>query len=193
MRLASDNVHRLLVAGRAETKIALPVDAFVAICALPAVPTWSNLRLQRAKCMVALGFLAYLWRREIIELDVCDVDVAADGLAYDLIIRQAKNEQYVSGRETPVGRVGLPMCAGHAIDAWLHVVGLRHDRARCVKSTRPWERCVVCGPLFVRLGGRPPKPSREPCGKGVVTAELRSLLAQIPSFEDDHDSAGVCY
>ena len=40
--------------------------------------------------MVALGFLAYLRRREIIELDVCDVDVAADGLAYDLIIRQAK-------------------------------------------------------------------------------------------------------
>eukprot|EP01050_Picozoa_sp_SAG11_P008757 SAG11_NODE_787_length_7169_cov_4.571146_1_plen_150_part_00 len=82
---------------------------------------------------------------------------------------------------TPVGRVGLPTAVLAAVEGWLAVVGRRRDVHRCTKGDRPWQRCMVCGPLFPRLGGFPAGVSRTPCAKGMVTAELRAMLALVPS------------
>eukprot|EP01050_Picozoa_sp_SAG11_P036090 SAG11_NODE_13559_length_649_cov_2.212727_1_plen_125_part_01 len=118
---------------------------------------------------------------KVVKLDVCDVGDAEDGVAFDVIVRQAKNDQYVEGRMTPVGRVGLPPAVLAAVEGWLAVVGRRRDVHRCTKGDRPWQRCMVCGPLFPRLGGFPAGVSRTPCAKGIVTAELRAMLALVPS------------
>ena len=146
---------------------------------------------EKALLILVLGFLAYLRRREIVELDVCDIDVAADGVAFDITVRQSKNDQYAEGRVTHVGRHGLPDCIASAIEGWLQVVGGRRDRVRCTKRLRPWERCLACGPLFMRLGGVHgaggvrPAASCQPCAKGSVSDELRSLLKAVPSFTGD--------
>ena len=191
VRQCIEGARRFLVVRPTESKLALTVETLVDLCTLTGNGRWTALRLLRAKCMMALGFLAYLRRREIVELDVCDIDVAADGVAFDITVRQSKNDQYAEGRVTHVGRHGLPDCIASAIEGWLQVVGGRRDRVRCTKRLRPWERCLACGPLFMRLGGVHgaggvrPAASCQPCAKGSVSDELRSLLKAVPSFTGD--------
>ena len=62
---------------------------------------WSPLRLKRAVAMVVIGFMAYLRKSEVGELDVCDVTREAD--CTKVRVCKAKNDPVGRGRVTIVG------------------------------------------------------------------------------------------
>ena len=63
---------------------------------------------------------------------------------------------------------------------FLRLLGERGSCA-CTKATARWNRCAVCGPLFPRIVGQQSQLSTQPLSsKGAVTAEMRTMLSQLP-------------
>ena len=134
---------------------------------------WSPLRLKRAVAMVVIGFMAYLRKSEVGELDVCDVTREAD--CTKVRVCKAKNDPVGRGRVTIVGAAcGDSREMEQTLWTWMDAAELTRS-ARCSKSADPRRRCMACGPLFPRLGGAVVKASSTPMGKSALTEELRGL------------------
>jgi len=149
---------------------------------------WSDVRLQRAKMALALGYAAFLRKSEILAMDVCDLELISHSPGsdegYDVVVRKAKND--------PAGR-GRSACVGNQFDdgsgfrelleEWLH--GLeRLNAGPCTKLARPKEHCVGCGWLFPRIGGTPPKlvvdkRVRVKTTTNFLSDDLRQVLLQL--------------
>ena len=171
--------QRFVLATTKGAKLAMSPELFLLLLRLQRVPGWSTCRLIRAKMMLVVGFCCYLRRREILELDFCTFRVAPN--AFEVTVCGTKNDQLFEGRQSFIGRGrDTPPEIEEVCLAYLRLLGERGSCA-CTKATARWNRCAVCGPLFPRIVGQQSQLSTQPLSsKGAVTAEMRTMLSQLP-------------
>ena len=137
---------------------------------------WSFRRVLRAVAAAVTGFVAFLRKGEVDQLDICDISRETD--CTRVVVKKAKNDAVGRGRSTVIGaRMGDAAFAERSIWDWVRRAGISRS-PQCTKQKWPSERCRACGPLFPQLHGKAGNPSKNPWGKSALRNELRELLRE---------------